>query len=303
MTVTMDARYYVQPQVVEGILNKKVDKQLTFKDMFKERLTDATSFRYSEDITTAGADITSGVQGEPVPLTEEADLTEVEISPITFQTGVLGAWGYKIRINPRVLREEGTTDEVLRAYDRVSFGMAHKVNVDYISALQTAANANDITEVAGTAVWSSDDADVIKDIILFKKAFKQEGYPYRMNRIFLHPDNMSEAELYMTGVDRNWAIDPTTTAPLPEIRGVGFTECATDEIAEGAYLGLDSRFPAATTYKFMDPNKSTNPEDNRVMVNRYIEQEYPQRIVIELTMEYGIAVPLKNAVCYRSSGI
>ena len=181
--------------------------------------------------------------------------------------------------------------------------MARKVNVDTLSALQTAAAANDITEVAGTAAWSADDADVIKDIILFKKAFKQEGYPYRMNRIFLHPDNMSEAELYMTGVDRNWAIDPTTNAPLPSIRGVGFTECATDEINEGAYLGLDSRFPAATIYKFVDPQKSSNPQDNRVMVHRYVEQEYPQRIVIELTMEYGIAVPLKNAVCYKSSGI
>ena len=88
MTVTMDARYYIQPEVVDGILNKKVEQQLTFKDMFKERLTDATSFRYAEDTTTAGADITSGVQGEPVPLTEESDLTEVDISPISFQTGV-----------------------------------------------------------------------------------------------------------------------------------------------------------------------------------------------------------------------
>ena len=303
MPVTMDARYYIQPQVVEGILNKKVENQLTFKDMFKERLTDATSFRYSEDITTAGADITSGVQGEPVPITEESDLTEVEISPITFQTGVLGAWGYKIRINPRTLREEGTTDEVLRAYDRVGYGMARKVNVDTISALTTAAAANDITEVDGTAVWSHDDADVIKDIVNFKKAFKQEGYPYRMNNIYLHPDNMSEAELYMIQVDRNWAIDPTTEAPVPQIRGVGFNEVATDELAEGAYLGLDSRFPAATFYKFVDPQKSSNPQDNRVMVHRYVEQEYPQRIVIELTMEYGIAVPLKNAVCYKSSGI
>lgn len=303
MAVTMDARYYIQPQVVEGILNKKVERQLTFKDMFKERLTDATSFRYSTDTTTAGADITSGVQGEPVPLTEEGDLTEVEISPIKFETGVMGAWGYSIKVNPRTLREVDTTDELLRAYERTSYGMAQKVNKDTIAALVAASTANDITEVNGSKVWSDDDADIIKDIISFKKAFKQEGYPYRMNQIFLHPDKMAEAELYMSGVNRNWALDPTTNNPIPSIRGVGFNEVATDEIASGAYLGLDDRFPAATIYKYLDPAKSSNPQDNRVMVHRFVEESHPHRIVIELTMEYGIAVPLLNAVCYKSSGI
>jgi hypothetical protein len=299
----MDPRAYVQPQYVEGFVNKEAEKLLTFKDMFREIRTDATSFREKEDLTTAGDDITSGVMAGPAEITEEAELATIDVSPITYTHGNLNGFGYQVRVNPRTLREIETIDELQRAYEHAAYGLAKSVNMNIVNKLKGV--TNDITEVAGSAVWSSATADPIGDIINFKNASKVEGYESRMNNLFLHPTNYNELEFYMVELDRTWAIDPRNEGgdSIPNIRGVSIQEVATDELAEGSYLGLDSRYPALTVYKYMNPQKSTNPADNRIMVSRFQEPQAPNLIIIELTMEYGLSLQKPNSISYRASGI
>lgn len=303
MAVTMDARAYLLPQVVEGILNKKLEQQLDFLNICREVRTDATSFRYAKDTTNAGDDISSGVMGTPAELTEEAQLATIDMSSISFDHGVLNQFGYKIEINPRVMRETGFIDEIQRALDRAAFGLAKKVNDDIVTVAK--AVSNDITEVSGSAVWDNDAADPVGDILKFCKAMDLETYPYELNTLYLEKVNYYEILDYLQGIDRRWSIDPTggNARAVPDVQGVSLYNTHSTQLTHGSYLGFDSRYQPLTMYMYLDPTKSSNPADGRIMVNRFQEQAAPQKIIIEMTMEYGLALPIPNAVTYKSSGI
>jgi len=303
MAVTMDARAYLLPQVIEGILNKKLEQHLDFLDVCREIRTDATSFRYAEDKTNAGDDISSGVMGTPAELTEEAQLATIDMSSITFKHGVLNQFGYKIEINPRVMRETGFVDEIQRAIDRAGFGIAKKINDDIVTV--ASAVSNDITEVSGAAVWSADDADPVGDILKFVKAMDLENYPYELNKLYLEKVNFYEMLDYLQGIDRRWSIDPTggNARSIPDVQGVNLFNTSSSQLTHGSYLGFDTRYQPITCYMYLDPTKSSNPSDGRIMVNRFQEQHAPQKIIIEMTMEFGLAIPIPNAITYKSTGI
>ena len=57
---TIDPRDFLQPKQIEGIINTKLESSLSFVNMFPVVPTDATAVTYSEDLVTAGADLTSG---------------------------------------------------------------------------------------------------------------------------------------------------------------------------------------------------------------------------------------------------
>jgi hypothetical protein len=301
MTVTFSTKEIQRPKIVEGIMNKQFESELLFKDLFPVVQNDAVGYTYMEDLTTAGEDISSGKMGKPNELGEQSDLAEIDISEISLKHGSMKRYGYKIKISPKALREVSFVDELKRAYERAGFGMAYKINSDIVAAFK--AKANGITEVDGTAVWSADNADPIKDIIKFKKAMKLDGFPYRLNRLYVHEDNYSEFEEYMVSIDRSWAINPRTEEDIPAIRGVQIMDAGSADLAEGSYMGFDRRYPAATIYKYMEPGYSSASADNRIMIHRYVEERYPHNIVIEMVTEYGIAIKVPNAFCYKSSGI
>ena len=79
---TMDPRQVLQPIFLEGVMNKKMEQNLDFVDMFPRVKTDALSFSYFEDVTNAGADITAGTMGTPNQLGEIGELSEIEVSSI-----------------------------------------------------------------------------------------------------------------------------------------------------------------------------------------------------------------------------
>lgn len=305
MTVTMDARAYLQPEYVEGILNKKLEQRLDFTPVIKEQRTDATSFRYSEDLINAGDDIDSAVMGTPEELTEEAELALIDMSAITFKYGTMAEFGYQIKVNPRVFRETGIVDELQRAYVRAGFGLAKKVNDDIIAAVKGV--SNNITEPAarGAKTWDDADADPIGTILDIAKAMSLENYDVDLDTLFLHNTNYYEMLDYMQAIDRRWSMDPTggNTRQIPPVQGVSIFNTHSSQMSEGSYIGFDSSYKPITCYMYLNPAKSSHPADGRVMINRYTEQKNPQRIVIEMTMEYGLAIPVPNAIAYRASGI
>lgn len=303
VVLTLDPRAAIQPRFVEAVINKKMEQQLDFKDIFPVVNTDATSFVYFEDMTNAGADILNGTMGVPLDLTELSELTTIEVSPISMKMGTLNRFGYALKVSKRDLRTQPFIDELTRAYDRVAFGMAKKMNDDIITGVQGV--TNDITEVSGAHVWSDADADPVGDLLRFAEAMDLEGFAYELNQLYLHKTQYYQFLQYMQGIDRNWAIDPTggATRTLPAVNGVTVHNTHSTQLAAGSYIGFDSRYPAATIYKYTDPEFSSNPQDSRINVNRYTELEYPHNIVIEVFAEMGIALKVPNAACYKSSGI
>lgn len=301
-TLTLDPRQALQPRFLEGIVNKKMEQQLDFLGIFPEVQTDALSFSYFEDTTNAGADIASGTMGTPNPLGEISELSEIEVSRISMQHGAMERFGYQLRFSKRQLRESAVVDEISRAVDRAAFGMAKKMNDDRVDKLK--AVSNDITEVSGAAVWDNAAATPVEDILSFVEASMVEGYPYELNELFLHKTNYFELMKYLQGIDINWVRDPLSPEgrTMPVVNGVKVNNLHSTQLAEGAYIGLDNRYPAITVYKYLDPEHSTIA-DGRVNVNTYTEERHPYNIVVELYAEMGLALKVPNAVSYKSSGI
>jgi hypothetical protein len=301
MVTTLDPRQALQPRFIEGIVNKKMEQQLDFKDIFPRVKTDALSFSYFEDTTNAGADITSGKMGTPAPLGELGELSEIEVSRISMSHGAMERFGYELRFSQRQMREPAFIDEISRAVDRAAFGMAKKMNDDIITKLE--AVSNDITEVDGAAAWSASTATPVEDILSFVQASILEGYPYEMNELFLEKGNYFELLKYLQGVDINWVRDPMSNGRvMPDVNGVKINRVFSTELAHASYIGLDNRYPAMTVYEYLDP-KHASMEQGMVNVNKYEEERHPYNIVVELYAERGLALKVPNAVSYKASNI
>jgi len=302
-TLTLSPEAALQPRFLEGIINKKMEAMLSFKDFFPVVRTDALSFSYFEDLTTAGADITAGKMSEPAQLLELGELTEIEVSSITQSHGAMERFGYQLRFSQRQLREPAFIDEISRAVDRAAYGMAKKMNDDIISAWQTAGGTTNTTFASAftpTAEWSSSSATPTEDIISAVEASMNQGYPYEMTDMFLNKTNYFEIMKYLQAIDINWVLSPFGEGrQVPNINGVSLHNLGTQssELSEGYLLGMDKRYPGLTIYEYKDPGMSTM-ESGHLNVNKYVEERYPYNIVVEMFAERGIASKLPYALYY-----
>lgn len=296
---TLDPRQILQPRILEGIVNQKLEQNLDFGEMFPVVRTEALSFAYFEDLTTAGADITSGAQAKPSALMELGELDEIETSSINMKYGGMNRFGYQMKFSKRQLREAAIIDEMRRAIDRATFGIAKKMNDDIISAIQAA--GQDLG--AGAAVWSAAGATPVEDMLTFKNASMIEGYPYELTDLFLHQTNYFEMMKYIQGIDINWVQSPFGGAgELPVINGVKIHNLRQTQLAEGGYMGADARYPGLTIYEYVDPSKSTML-NGHVNINIFEEERYPYNTVVEMFAERGIASKLPYSLFYRANGI
>lgn len=304
MTVTLSPKQFLRKNLIEGIANKQMENDLVFLNAFNVTYTDNVSVTYHEDLTTAGEDISNGVMGEPLDLGEISELPEVEISPITQKSGMLKPWGVEIKVSERDMKRGIIVNELMRATERVGYAMAKKHNSDLVSIFQN--TTNDITEVDGTAVWSADTADPIRDIGLFKKAFHVDGYDSRLTDLFVYTDNYFEFEDFLIGIDRSWAMNPRSEEMIPNIRGVNIHQVYdSNQVAEGSYLGFDMRppFKPVETYAYRPEGFSADPNFRMINVYQYKEEKYPHNTVTEFVAETLNAVKKPNSFCYKSSGI
>ena len=304
MAVTLSPKQFLRKNIIEGVVNRQMEQNLDFIGLFDTVPTEAVSITYSEDLTSAGDDISDGTMGTPLDLGELSELTTVDISPITQKAGMLRPFGFQIRVSERDMRRSETIDELMRAVDRGAFAMAKKINDDIYAKL--IATTNDINEVAGAAVWSADTADPMTDIVKFQEAMDLEGFPYQMTDAFLHKTNYYELKKYMIGVDRNWAMDPTgAQKEVPNVMGVRIHNTKSSQMSEGDFLGLDSRpgYRPVTSYFYRPEGFSARPESGMINVYQYKEEKYPHNLVTEFVGEVFNAVKIPNAFYYYSGGV
>jgi len=134
---TLDPRQILQPRLLEGVINKKLEQNLDFHKMFPRIWTEALSFAYFEDTTSAGDDIAAGRQAMPSPLMELGEMDTIETTNITVRYGGMQRFGYGLNFTKRQFREDTFVDEFNRAIDRAVFGIARKMNNDIIHAIRT----------------------------------------------------------------------------------------------------------------------------------------------------------------------
>ena len=213
--------------------------------------------------------------------------------------GGMQRFGYQLKFSKQMLRQNAIIDEIARAVDRAAFGIAKKMNDDIISCIQ----ANGQSLGNGAADWGSSSATPVEDILTFKNASMVEGYPYELTDMFLHQTNYFEMMKYLQGIDINWVVSPMGgDQQLPQINGVRFHNIRQTQLAEDAYMGVDSRFPGITIYEYVDGQKSTM-EGGMVNINVIEEEKYPYNTVVEIFAERGLAPKLPKALYYDADGL
>lgn len=303
--INLDPRTFMQPKLIEGIANTRVEPKLNFINVFPTVYTDATSVSYGVDDVTATKDIGDGVQGVPIDMSEMSALTEIEVSPIDRKHGSLREFGYEIRVSERDLLRNDVIDDLNRAVSRASQGIAKKINGDIVTKLK--AVSNDITEVDGSAVWNAENADPVGDITLFEEAMDLEDTDYELTDLFLNKTNYYEIKRYMQNIDINWAQSPIGNGmtAVPNVNGVNIHKLYTSELAEGGYLGIDGTPANApiTTYAYHPSGLQADGTLPLIAVNQFQEKARPRPIVTEITAETFHALKYPNAVCYKATGI
>ena len=313
---TIDPRDFLQPKLIEGVINKKLESSLSFVNMFPVVPTDATAVTYSEDLVTAGADLTSGTMAKPLDMGELSGLSQIEVSPITQKHGMLRPFGYEFRVSKKDLERGQVIDDLTRGVGRAAYGMKSRINSDVLTILKGAASTNDITEPyqdrSGNTwtAWSEDGATPISNMLQIEEAMDIEGYDSECNTIYLQSSNYYELMDYTQNIDINWVQNPmaNTTKQIPQINGVNIIKLkGTGELAAGAYMGMDARpeYAPITIYAYSQNGMGKDAEVPIINVFQYTENpgSYKEMVVTEFVAETFYALKAPNSVCYRASSI
>ena len=185
-------------------------------------------------------------------------------------------------------KENGFVDEVARAIDRMSYGMARKLNGDIFNCMDQFASATPITLNDGT--WDA-SAQINDDIVDMKYSFEdQEGWDYNLTDAFVNTQNFRELNKFYSALDGQFTPD--------DCEGVGFTNTKT-AVSEGTLYGIDKNIKPITIYKNTNPKHSTM-NGGLINVNTYTQDHYPFSTTIEVWMEVGIACKHPTAILKQS---
>lgn len=285
--ITLSAEKMLRKEFVERAILTKMKPQLYFLDIFPVvDLQGATTFTHFIDDHNAEDDIQNGVMSEPLPVTELSELTKIDVSPISRKTGDTYQFGYAFEYSEAKLKENGFIDEVARALDRISYGMARKINGDIFNTMNTYAQSG-ITLNDGD--WG-DSAQINDDIIDLKYKFEDATFQeYTLTDMYLNTAQMREAEKFYKALDGSF--NPSNT------EGVSLTNVKT-AVADGTAFCIDRNVKPITIYKNVNPKHSTlsNPISGLININTYEQDKYPFKKGIEVFAEMGIAVKHSQAI-------
>lgn len=287
--ITLSSDKMLRKEFIERAIMKKMSPQLYFLNLFPVvDLDGATTFSYFRDDVSAEDDIQTGVMSEPLPVSELSALSKIDISTITKKTGDTYQFGYAMEYSEAKQKENGFVDEVARAIDRMSYGMARKLNGDIFNCMDQFASATPITLNDGT--WDN-SAQINDDIVDMKYSFEdQEGWDYNLTDAFVNTQNFRELNKFYSALDGQFTPD--------DCEGVGFTNTKT-AVSEGTLYGIDKNIKPITIYKNTNPKHSTM-NGGLINVNTYTQDHYPFSTTIEVWMEVGIACKHPTAILKQS---
>ena len=287
--ITLSSDKMLRKEFIERAIMKKMSTQLYFLNLFPVvDLDGATTFSYFRDDVSAEDDIQTGVMSEPLPVSELSALSKIDISTITKKTGDTYQFGYAMEYSEAKQKENGFVDQVARAIDRMSYGMARKLNGDIFNCMDQFASATPITLNDGT--WDA-SAQINDDIVDMKYSFEdQEGWDYNLTDAFVNTQNFRELNKFYSALDGQFTPD--------DCEGVGFTNTKT-AVSEGTLYGIDKNIKPITIYKNTDPKHSTM-NGGLINVNTYTQDHYPFSTTIEVWMEVGIACKHPTAILKQS---
>lgn len=297
-TITLSKDTLLKKEFIERAIIKKMNPRLYFLGLFPVYDTEgASTFTYFRDDESAEDDIQKGVMTEPLPVTEMSKLSKLDVSTISKKTGDTYTFGYEIKYTDEKSRENGFIDEVLRAYDRASYGMARKINLDTFNILDANAQADPITLNDGA--WATSN-QINDDFIDMQYSFEdQEGWDYTLTDAFVNTKNYRECDKFYSALN-----DKFVPSDVEEVNLVNTKKA----VNAGTLYGIDRNIKPITMYKYVNPKHSTlsskeaKSVTNLINVHTTKEDEYPFVNKIQMWCEIGFAIKHPKAIL-KQTGI
>ena len=285
--ITISPEAALRKEFVEKTIVTKSEPLLPFLDMFPVvDLAGSSTFQFFQDSTTAETDITTGVMSLPMEMSELGKMTKVNVTPITKKLGDTYQFGYKLEFSKQVTRENGFVDEILRAYDRATYGICRKINGDVYQNMSDFAAAPTITLADG--VWSGASSSVptsgaiSQDIIELQDAYDQVGWEYELSDLYLNKRQYYAVKQYYRATE-------STPFNPDDVDGVRLNNTK-GGVPSGTLFGLDNKIQPITVYKNTDPDFSSDPTHSIINIDKYQQLEYPKKQVIEIWVEMGLGM-------------
>lgn len=307
---------FLRKEYVVPKLFQIMEPYLTFMDLFPKVETDSRAVRYKQETVSASSDTLKKV---PPLLATGAKLPRVDITNMSISSALLNQRGLEVVIDRDAVRFTEGVDVINRAYRRVGYWVAQSIN-DYIGSTVTAGVTAGGGNWTPTAVWSSDTATPVDDLIRFEgQVNNQEGYPYMLTDVYIHYTNFTELKGHLTAADID-GIKQREIYGMPNIRKdmINIPVVNTNVhrmlsgITEGYILGLDMNNPAATIYYNNDPDFSSptityQGSDGGVKTvdnfgfnfNSYVEDD-THSTVMQFWCDYTVAVQESKGGLYDS---
>lgn len=283
--ITISPEAALRKQFIEKTINKKIEPLLPFLDKFPVvDLNGASTFKYFTDDNSAEDDIQAGKMDAPANITELGDLTKITVTPIQKQIGDTAKFGASLEFSDDVTNENGFVDEILRAIERTTYMMARKINVDHINAMLEFAAAPSISLKDGS--WE-DSSAIGDDIISMQESIDQEGYTYDLTNLYVAKKQYYQTKRFYTSLDGKFNPKDVEGSTMENIKSW---------IPAGTLIGMDANIKPLTTYKNINKKYSTSPKTSLVNVNRYTQEKWPYKEVVDIWCEMGIAVKHPRAI-------
>lgn len=287
--ITISPEAALNPKFIEKTIMKKMDPLLYFKDLFPVvDLKGATTFKFYVDDESAEDEIQAGKMQRPVTVTELGDLSKVKITPISKKLGDTYMFGLSMEFSQEVLDNQEYSDEVLRAVDRYSYAMARKINLDHIDTMLDYASAPSVDLKDGS--WDTSSA-IDEDIITMQESLDQEGYDYELTDFYVPKQQYYQTKRFYNSLDGKF--NPS------DVEGSGMTNVKSN-LKKGGLLAMDKKIQPLTTYKNINKKYSVDPKNSLVNVNRYTQEKWPYKEIVDIWSHMGIAVKHPRAILYQT---
>lgn len=278
--ITLSAEKMLRKEFFERAILTKMKPQLYFLDVFPVvDLGGSTNFTHLVDDENAEDDIQKGVMSEPLEVSELSELTKIDISTISKQTGDTYQFGYAFEYSEAKLKENGFVDEVARAMDRMAYGMARKINNDIFNNMDKFAKGTPITLNDGD--WGN-SAQINDDLLDIKYSFEDQTFQeYSCTDMYLNSNQMREINKFYSALNGSFNAADTEDIALTNVKKA---------IPDGTAYCIDKSVKPMTIYKNVNPKHSTlsNPINGLININTYQQDKYPFKKGIEVWAEMGI---------------
>lgn len=286
--ITLSAEQMLRKEFVERAILTKMKPQLHFLDIFPVvDLGGSTNFTHFVDEENAEDDIQEGVMSEPLEVSELSELTKIDISTISKKTGDTYQFGYAFEYSEAKMKENGFVDEVARALDRMSYGMARKINEDIFNNMDKFAKGTPITLNDGS--WDT-SAQINDDLIDLKYSFEDQTFKeYTLTDMYINSNQAREMNKFYTALNGSFNINDTEDIAFHNVKKA---------VDDGTAFAIDKSVKPMTIYKNVNPKHSTlaNPINGLININTYTQDKYPFKKGIEVWAEMGIGVKHPYAI-------